>query len=202
MEKFKYTFYVAQAIEGLKEQVDSRSWIKSIHELGSLPEMGMFDPVEREAQKTGTCCGDTGKYIHGVKQGGHWGQFHDIMDSIWFDSANTDGNLIRILLHWRDRFILDGNTKEDLDKFGDYQAVVRSNFIFAYMEKNVKTVGTLFEIQIAFLLRIPVYLILPDQTVTEANSTLIHAVKKSGGDIFYNSKQAVDFVKNKYNIKG
>lgn len=85
--------------------------------------------------------------------------------------------------------------------WGDYEAVVRSDFIIAYLPKDVKTIGTLFEIHAAYLLGIPVFLILPDQTKTAANSTLVDAVLKSGGDVFYNISDTVKSIKEKYNLK-
>jgi len=98
-------------------------------------------------------------------------------------------------------FLIDGNSITDLNYWGDEEAVIRSDFIIAYMEKNVKTVGTIREIHDCYLFKIPVYLILPDQTKTEANSTLIDMVIKSGGDIFYSINDCIKFIKEKYNIK-
>jgi hypothetical protein len=48
-------------------------------------------------------------------------------------------------------------------------------------------------------LGIPIYLILPDQTQTEANSTLVHVVRKNG-KIFYSIKECCDFIKEKYKL--
>jgi hypothetical protein len=69
------------------------------------------------------------------------------------------------------------------------------------MPKDVKTVGTLFEIHTCYLLGIPIYLILPDQPKTEANSTLIDVVMKSGGEIFYSINDCCTFIKDKYKLK-
>jgi hypothetical protein len=85
--------------------------------------------------------------------------------------------------------------------WGDYEAVVRSDFIITYLPKDTKTVGTLLEVHICYLFGIPVYLILPDYTKTDCNSTLIDIVMKSGGEIFYSINEAVEFIKNKYKLK-
>jgi hypothetical protein len=85
--------------------------------------------------------------------------------------------------------------------WGDYEAVVRSDFIIAYMPKDIKTTGTILEMHICYLFNIPIYLILPDHPKTEANSTLIDMVMKSGGEIFYSINDAVEFIKNKYRLK-
>ena len=85
--------------------------------------------------------------------------------------------------------------------WGDYEAVVRSDFIITYYPKDVKTVGTLLEVHICYLFGIPVYLILPDCSKTDCNSTLIDTVNKSGGKIFYSVKECCDFIKDKYKLK-
>lgn len=198
--RLRYTFYIAQAIEGLKKDVDTRDWVKPLHDLAKSPTIGYFDPVEREAQKTGTDCGDTGKYIEGLKKAGHWEHFDETMDSIWWGKIRPDLNKMQLLLSLRDRFFIEGNSIDDLNHWGDYEAVVRSNFIFAYIMKSVRTVGTLFEIHTAYLLGIPVFLIIPDEKTRDANSTLIDHVRKSGGEVFYNVKGAVNHVRTKYKI--
>jgi hypothetical protein len=69
------------------------------------------------------------------------------------------------------------------------------------LPKNTKTVGTLLEVHICYLFGIPVYLILPDHPKTEANSTLIDTVMKSGGEIFYSINECTKFIKEKYKLK-
>jgi hypothetical protein len=85
--------------------------------------------------------------------------------------------------------------------WGDYEAVVRSDFIITYMPKDIKTVGTILEVEICYLFGIPVYLILPDCSKTDANSTLIDIVMKSGGEIFYSINEACTFIREKYKLK-
>jgi hypothetical protein len=96
---------------------------------------------------------------------------------------------------------LEGNYLTDFQYWGDYEAVVRSDFIIVNMPKDIKTVGTLFEVQICYLFSIPIYLILPDQSKTEANSTLIDSVMESGGEIFYGVNECCNFIKEKYKLK-
>ena len=203
MEKLLLTFYLASAIEHnpkLKKK-EAEEWKNIIKQEFNHLSLGIYDPVDREAQKTGKNSTETGDYIRGLKQAGHWNLFHKELDKIWWGNINAENHRIEILLSLRNRFLIDGNSITDLNYWGDEEAVIRSDFIIAYMEKNVKTVGTIREIHDCYLFKIPVYLILPDQTKTEANSTLIDMVIKSGGDIFYSINDCIKFIKEKYNIK-
>lgn len=202
MEKLLYTFYLASAIEHSKEVCDGKKedWKSDIKEAFKNPLIGIYDPVAREYQKTGKQSGEQVDYITRLKQGGAWKEFHFQMGKIWWGIIKADVDKIQIMIALRNRFLIDGNELRDLDFWADIEAVIRSNFIFVYMEKNVKTIGTIREITYAEMFNIPIYLILPDQTKTDANSTLIDMVVKSGGQIFYTTKEAIKFVKEKYNI--
>jgi hypothetical protein len=85
--------------------------------------------------------------------------------------------------------------------WGDYEAVVRSDFIIVHLPKDVKTTGTILEMEICYLFGIPIYLILPTCSKTEANSTLIDITMKSGGEVFYNVGECCKFVREKYKLK-
>lgn len=201
MDKLKLTFYLASAIEHNSELKDGKKegWKEYIKKEFTNPLIGIYDPVERESQKVGKSSLEQVKYITGLKQGGKWEIFHKEMQKIWWGSIKPEGDKIEILRILRNRYLVDGNELRDLQYWGDIEAVVRSSFIFAYMEKNVKTVGTIREITYAELFNIPIYLILPDCSKTETNSTLIDMVIKSGGEVFYSLKDACNFIKGKYN---
>jgi hypothetical protein len=205
-QKLLLTFYLAAAIEHNKSVLednkeDHKELIKK--ELYN-PLIGIYDPVEREGQKMGTTCGQANTTIKNLKKAGAWESFDDRMKHIWWGNINTDvSNKLPIIQAIRNDFIINGNTINDLNEWSDYAAVIRSNFIVAYIEKDVKTVGTYKEIHTAYLLGIPVYLLLPDSTVTEANSTLISMVRDSNGKVFsgkYCTKELIAYLKDKYNI--
>ncbi|MFH0806084.1 MAG: hypothetical protein V1901_04365 [Patescibacteria group bacterium] len=202
MEKLLLTIYMASAIEHSKEVCSGKKedWKVEVKEQLKNPLIGIYDPVARESQKTGKQSGEQVNYITRLKQGGAWAQFHKEMGLIWWGDIKADTDKIQIMIALRNRFLIDGNEMRDLNFWADIEAVIRSNFIFVYMEKNVKTVGTIREITYAELFNIPIYLILPDQTKTDANSTLIDMTIKSGGQIFYSTKDALKFVKERYNI--
>lgn len=202
-EKLIITTYLASAIEHNKmvQDLNKEEYKKIIMDELSNPCFGIYDPVVREGQKTGRDCKLANQYIKNLKKAGHLDKFDEEMDKIWWGIIKPGYNKLQMILSLRMDFLKTGNTIDDLNHWADYQAVIRSNFIIAYMEKNVKTVGTIKEIHTAYLLNIPVYLLLPDDTITDANSTLINMVRNSGGIIFSGSnctKELVKFLKEKY----
>jgi hypothetical protein len=199
--KLKYTTYTAGAIEAVSNK-EMKSWRAEIREKLNSPDLGIYDPVEQESNKVGKESGKQVEYITGLKQGGHWEKFNEEMEAIWWGKIDTTKlDRIRLLIYLYEKARLEGNYLTDFQFWGDYEAVVRSNFIIAYMPKDIKTVGTLLEIHICYLFGIPVYLILPDYSKTEANSTLIDTVMKSGGDIFYSINECCNAIKEKYRLK-
>jgi len=127
------------------------------------------------------------------------------MWKIWFGHIAQNTDLIQLLTTLRMRKYIDGNVEEDLKYWGDAEAVVRSDFIIIYMPKNVKTVGTIWEEVFAMLFRIPIYLILPDHSKTEANSTLIFGdqIANNGNEpiTFYSIGECVKYVKEQHSLK-
>ena len=198
--RLNFTFYLACAIEHAKTNDNAQDWKQPVKEAFNSPLIGIYDPIEREAQKTGSNTNDTCNSIVGLKRSGKWEQFDEKMDQIWWGNIDAQSDKLRVILALRQRFLIDGNVMEDLNFWADYEAVIRSNFILAYLQKNVKTVGTIMEIHIAYLLNIPVYLILPEQNKTETNSSLLHRVRKSNGEIFYTVNDCIKYLKEKYRI--
>jgi hypothetical protein len=202
MEKLLLTTYLASAIEHSKHVLDGKQedWKDVIKKELVHPLIAIYDPVEREAQKTGKKSGEHVGYVVGLKQGGHWEKFLYEMKKIWWGRINPRGHKVDIMKQLRNRFLIDGNELRDLDFWGDIEAVLRSDFICVYMEKNVKTIGTVREITYAEMFDIPIYLILPDTTKAEANSTLLEMVINSGGSICYSAKDVTKIIKQKYPI--
>jgi hypothetical protein len=198
-KRLKYTTYLAGAIEAISSK-EMKLWREEIRERLASPDLGVYDPVLQESKKVGKSSKAQCEYIAGLKQGGHWEEFIDEMDKIWWGKIDISKlDRIRLLIYLYEKARIEGNYLTDLDFWGDTEAVVRSDFIIVYFPKDVKTVGTIFEIRDAYLLGIPIYLILPDQSQTESNSTLIYAVKKDG-KVFYSIKECCDFIKEKYKL--
>lgn len=205
MKKLKLTTYLASAIEHNKtvqdeEKEDHKELIKK--EL-SHPLFGIYDPVFFENLKTGEDCKNANKHIKNLKRSGNWKHFDLAMDAIWWGDVKPRYDKLAVMRAIRNDFLRKGNTLDDLNHFADYQAVLRSDFIIAYLEKEVKTVGTIKEVHTAYLFNIPVYLLLPDNTISEANSTLISMIRDSGGETFTGSnctKELIKYLKEKYGL--
>lgn len=199
-KKYRVTTYEAGAIESVSSKT-MRSWRDIVTSKLEHEDLLIYDPVRMEASKVGQAPGQHVAYVKGLKQAGHMEHFMVEMSKIWFGQVAPDGELIDILKALRVRRYTDGNTLEDAKHWGDAEAVVRSDFIILYLPKDHKTVGSIYEVLLALLFKIPVYLVLPDCPKTEANSSLLWAVMLSGGKVFYNISSCCKFVQKKYNLE-
>jgi len=203
-DKVKYTTYLAGAIEHATNK-EMSSWRDEFKAKLNSPDLLIYDPVAQESSKVGKPSGKQVEYIGGLKRSGNWKLFYEEMWKIWFGHIAQNTDLIQLLTTLRMRKYIDGNVEEDLKYWGDAEAVVRSDFIIIYMPKNVKTVGTIWEEVFAMLFRIPIYLILPDHSKTEANSTLIFGdqIANNGNEpiTFYSIGECVKYVKEQHSLK-
>ena len=197
-EKIKYTTYLAGFIEANTKEANA--WRDEISKKLDCMELAIYDPVQRESQKTGKPAGEHVNYVVGLKKSGNWEKFIKEMNKIWLGNIHSTFDLIEVFKLLRYRKIIDGNTKPELDYWADYEAVIRSDFVIANMNKEIQTVGTIIEIFLAMLFKIPVYLIL-DTPKSETNSTLLMMVLYSGGEIFYTLNEATKFIIEKYRLK-
>ena len=99
---------------------------------------------------------------------------------------------------------IDGNYEDEAKHWGDFEAVIRSDFIIVHLPIAVKSVGTIFEVTTAFLFRIPIYLIVPDGPATEVNSSLLFGTQIANGKenfkIFRSVSDCVKTIKQDYKI--
>lgn len=201
-KRYKLTTYLAGAIEHASVK-EMKSWRELITEKLQHEDLLIYDPVAQESWKVGKPSGKQVEYVKGLKRGGHWEKFFDEMWKIWFGAISQNTDLISLLTNLRMRKHIDGNTHEDIKHWGDSEAVVRSDFIIVYMPKDVKTVGTIFEVVFAFLFRIPIYLILPDSPKVEANSSLLFGTQIANNSqllVYYNVNDCIKAIKDKYKI--
>jgi len=202
-DKVKYTTYLAGAIEHVSKK-EMTSWRDELKEKIKSPDMLVYDPIAQESIKVGKPSGEQVKYITGLKQSGNWGLFYDEMWKIWFGSISQNSDIIQLLTNLRMRKYIDGNREEDMKYWGDAEAVVRSDFIVVYLPKDTKTVGTIYEVVFAFLFRIPIYLILPDSSKTEANSSLLFGNQISNNGTvkaFYSINDCIKHIKENHPIR-
>ena len=193
------TTYLAGFIEA--DTANAFAWRDEAYEALYDPErLLVYDPIRQECAKTGLEAGAHVKYCKGLKRAGRYEQFDKEMDKIWMGSIKPTLDLTRMFELLRDRALIDGNKEEEMKYWGDFEACCRSTFLVTLMKSKVQTVGTIGEIFVALQLKIPVYLII-DVPKTEANSTLLYWVRKSGGEIFPDLKSCIKFVKEKYKLK-
>jgi hypothetical protein len=202
MERAKYTTYLAGAIEHVSNK-EMKSWREELTEKLKSPDLLIYDPVAQESSKVGKASGEQVEYIKGLKRGGKWDLFYNEMWKIWFGAIGQNTDIIQLLTNLRMRKHIDGNRQDEMQYWGDSEAVVRSDFIIVYMPKAVKTVGTIFEVVFAFLFRIPIYLILPDEKNTDANSSLLFGnMISNNGECksFYSVNECVKYIKETYKL--
>jgi len=201
-ERIKYTTYLAGAIEHVTAK-EMKTWRDELTEKLKSPDLLIYDPVAQEGSKTGKTSSEAVQYITNLKQAGRYDLFFIEMWKIWFGAISHNTDLIQLSTVLRMRKHIDGNRIEDIRYWGDAEAVVRSDFIVVYMPKDVKTVGTIFEVVFAFLFRIPIYLILPDAPRTETNSSLLfgNQISNNGQLITFDSvNKCVAHIKETYKI--
>ena len=82
----------------------------------------------------------------------------------------------------------------------DLKQVADSSFLIVYWKNDVKTVGTIGEMQLATLFGIPIYLITPDN-ISSLNSWLLGMTLINDGDIFRTPNECAKFIRQKYYAK-
>lgn len=202
-EKTKLTTYFAGAIEHATNK-EMKSWRDELTEKLKSKDLLIYDPVAQESSKVGKPSGEQVEYIRGLKRAGRLDLFFHEMWKIWFGQIAENTDIIQLLTALRMRKHIDGNRQEELQYWGDAEAVVRSDFIIIYMPKDIKTVGTIWEQVFAMLFRIPILLILPDSTKTEANSTLLFGTQISNNgalQVFYSVNECIKFIKEEYKLE-
>lgn len=198
--RIRYTTYLAGYIESAPNKADN--WRNIVYEALKHKDLLIYCPVRQETSKTGKSSINNVEYIKGLKQSGNWVIFFDEMWKIWFGiiEPNNNTELIELFRAMRTRKLIDGNRERDMQFWGDFEAVIRSDFLISFVP-DIKTVGTYWEMFVAALFRIPVYLIIPDHSKTEANSTMIFGNMLSGGQIFKTSTECIKTIQEKYNLK-
>lgn len=194
--------YVAGSME-FSSIEDMSNWRNEITKKLKHNDLIIYDPVVMESKKSGRDAESQIKRIKNLKQGGKWEQFYNEMWRIWWGDIDHNLDLVQILTHLRMRKHIEGNDESLFKHMGDAEAVIRSNFIIVYVPKEAKMVGTIIEVTLAALFRIPIYLILPDDTKTNANSSLLFANQISNNGklkSFYNIDDCVNYIKKEYNL--
>lgn len=193
------TCYLAGYIEAAPDK--AFGWRDEVYKaLYDPTQLLIYDPIRQEAVKTGKVALEHVKYVIGLKKAGKWDLFTREMNKIWLGNIKPTVDLGRLFELLKDRANVDGNRESEMSSWGDYEGVARSEFVIAYIKKDIQTIGTIGEIFEAMLLKIPIYLII-DTPKTDTNSTLLYWVMYSAGEIFYDTNKCIKFIKEKYNLK-
>jgi len=128
--------------------------------------------------------------------------FHKKLKS-WINSGNNDKVAEGIDLIWRGKTYIE-KTEEGHAKLvkilGDNDYTVNSTFIVARMEEGDVSCGTFGEAYLAFINRIPIYVL---QTMPREKYpvTFTGWVFGSGGQFFNSQNELLDFIDEKYKLK-
>jgi len=203
-KKIKWTTYLAGGMENVnaEEMIDFREEIKK-----SLdhPDLFIYNPVDQEHQKVSKGAESHIEHIRGLKRAGKKQTFYDEMWKIWFGNIEKNTDLLSLFTNLRMRKHIDGNYRDETHNWGDFEAVIRSDFIIVHLPHKVKSVGTIYEVMTAFLFRIPIYLIVPDAPATDVNSSLLFGTQISNGTgdfkIFRSISECVKTIKKDYKME-
>ncbi len=196
-QKLKYITYLAGFIESNPKK--ATDWREEVILKLQSPDLMIYCPIKYESLKTGKPAGEHIKYVAGLKQSGKWKLFDEEMSKIWWGTVRPEIKRYEIIQQFKYRSLIDGNTKYDLDFWGDFEAVARSSFIILNYHKEIATWGTPAEAIIAFFLHIPIYVI-SDVSKTEMNSSLLWWVNETNGEVFRSVNDCIKHIKEKYDM--
>lgn len=192
----KYVTYLAGWIEACP--TSANSWREEINKAFEDSNIFTYCPIKYESVKTGQNFKDNVKYIRRIKKERNWKKFKTVMKNIWWGKSKV--------LHAYPLLNLTGsfykrnfNHRVDLTVLGEFEAVVRSDFIIVNYHHSKPSWGTPAEALLAYLFNIPIYVI-SNVSKVEMNSTLLWWVEESNGQIFYKNKSLINFIKKLYKV--
>lgn len=130
-------------------------------------------------------------------------EFHKKMVG-WVEGGNNDKIAENGDLIWQGKTYLektdDPNKTKLVHIMGDFDYVLQSNFIICRMEEGDQPCGTYMEVGVAYLNKIPIYVL---QTMPRSDYQLsfIMAVYGSGGGFFQNPTQLIEYLQTTYKLK-
>lgn len=185
--------YLIGPMEATKADDGGRGWRdklrpeleKRIDQSGN--NVYVFDPTLAEFEKVGYSIEDFHSKMHGWIASGNKDKVREYMDIIWRGKTFLRKN--------------EETGKEELTTYiGDIDYVKYSDFVILKLEKDDKPCGTYGEAMIAYDRKIPIYL-LQTMPLNAYSKTLMGWVLGSGGEIFPNQSQLLDFLDKKYKLK-
>ena len=184
--------YIIGAMENTKAKDEGRGWRSRLRpELEKRVDLDgnhvyVFDPTLHEEDKVGMPTKE----------------FHAQMDK-WISSGNLEKVSDGMDCIWRGKTFtkLDENGEEKQHHIlGDIDYVRKSKFLILNIDPGDKPCGTYAEAFLAFERQIPIYMI-KNMALKDYNKSLLGWVIGSGGAIFENQKQLLEFLDKKYKLK-
>jgi len=163
-------------------------------------DIDVFDPVVQELTKVGRDVDSSIQYMNQLKTEKNWKKFYGEMWNLWFGTISQNTDIVQLLQHIRMKKHIETEKTKYFKNMGDAEAVVRSDFIIAYIP-NVQMVGTIYEIMLAFLFRIPVYFIIPDRDVCKVNASLLFGGMISNNGVlkaYQNVDECIEAIKQDF----
>jgi len=147
----------------------------------------VFDPTVEEEAKVGYDTEEFHTKMHGWILSGNLDLVRKYMDIIWKGKTYI---------------IDDPKTGKPVTRHiqGDIDYVLHSNFLVLYLEEGDRPCGTYGEAMLAYVHNIPIYLI-RTMPKSKYSKTLLGWVLGSGGAIFENQTQLLEFIDKKYKLK-
>lgn len=184
--------YLIGAMEKTQDGDHGRGWRDRLRpELESRIDIAgnpiyVFDPTLMEAERTGYDVKEFHAQLENFISTGKKDKIREFMDMIW-----------------RGKTTLYQNVKGKADIYhtlGDIDYVRHSNFIICLINEEDRPCGTYFEAGYAYERNVPIYLI-QTMALSKYNKSFLGWVLGSGGEIFPNQKQLLEYLDEKYKLK-
>lgn len=146
----------------------------------------VFDPTINEEEKVGMPTKEFHAQLDKWIASGKLQKVADGMDCIWRGKTSTTED--------------ENGKKSQHHILGDIDYVRKSNFLILNIEEGDRPCGTYAEAFLAFERHIPIYMI-QNMALNKYNKSLLGWVIGSGGAIFPNQKQLLEFLDKKYKLK-
>ncbi len=146
----------------------------------------VFDPTVHEEEKVGMPTKEFHAQLEKWISSGNLQKVADGMDCIWRGKTTTG--------------VDDNGNETQSHILGDIDYVRKSNFLILNIDEGDKPCGTYAEAFLAFERRIPIYMI-QNMALYKYNKSLLGWVIGSGGAIFENQKQLLEFLDKEYKLK-
>jgi len=196
-----YTYLARPFEQSNDEDTKTGNWVKEIKKQFDRRKIYIYDAADMEAIKTDRDLNSHIDDTHVLFINKNYKKLEEEMNLIWYGNKECPNPI----LYWFGQVYnsITGNPND----WGDYEAVLKSDFIIARIPYGSLTVGTYFEIFTAMLFQIPVYLIIPDLKYKSRinksqafNKTLFKAIVNSGGKWFWDVDNCIKYIKKEYKI--